>query len=324
VQLGLCCINTQLRDQKPPVFASRSATVRTVQEKGIEVLKERIQQNLRDVLTMMNWNEAHGIRVMRLSSDLFPHKSNPKIDEYDLEFAIPLLEAIGEKARAFGHRLTFHPGQYNVVGTPNPDALEQTVRDLSYHAEVLDLIDAGADSVMVVHGGGLYGDKEETKKRWCRQYLGLPDSVKRRWVLENCERCFSIQDCLDVSSEVGIPVVLDSHHFDCYAELHPSEGFKPPEDYIPAVLETWRRRGIKPKFHVSEQGAGRCGHHSDYIETIPQYLLEIPGKYGVDIDIMVEAKMKERAIERLYVKYPHLDCSLPKRRTGSRALRIID
>ena len=38
------------------------------------------------------------------------------------------------------------------------------------------------------------------------------------------------------------------------------------------------KKAIKPKFHVSEQGSGRCGHHSDYIENIPQYLLEIPKK----------------------------------------------
>ena len=52
------------------------------------------------------------------------------------------------------------------------------------------------------------------------------------------------------------------------------------------------KRGIKPKFHVSEQGCGRIGHHSDYIEEIPKYLLEIPEKYGVEIDIMIEAKKK--------------------------------
>lgn len=323
VQLGLCCINTQLREQKPPVFASRSATMRTINEQGVDVLKDRILQNLRDVLTMMNWNEAHGIRVLRLSSDLFPHKSNPKVDEYDLEFAIPLLQEIGEKARKFGHRLTFHPGQYNVVGTPNKDAFEQTVRDLSYHAEVLDLINAGDDSVMVVHGGGIYGNKEATKSRWCSQYKQLPENIRRRLVLENCERCFSIQDCLDVSHEVNIPVVLDTHHFECYIQLHPDETFNPPEFYIPEVLATWSRRNIKPKFHVSEQGSGRCGHHSDYIETIPEYLLEIPDKYGLNIDIMIEAKMKERAIEKLYKKYPHLNCSVPKRRVGNHKLRIV-
>ena len=48
----------------------------------------------------------------------------------------------------------------------------------------------------------------------------------------------------------------------------------------------------KTKFHVSEQGTGKIGHHSDYIEILPEYLLEIPEKYGVEIDIMIEAKMK--------------------------------
>ena len=28
---------------------------------------------------MMDWNEANGIKVFRLSSELFPHKSNPKV-----------------------------------------------------------------------------------------------------------------------------------------------------------------------------------------------------------------------------------------------------
>ena len=59
--------------------------------------------------------------------------------------------------------------------------------------------------------------------------------------------------------------------------------------YIKDILDSWTNKGIKPKFHVSEQGSGRCGHHSDYIEVIPNYLLEIPEKYGIHIDIMIEA-----------------------------------
>ena len=90
--------------------------------------------------------------------------------------------------------------------------------------------------------------------------------------------------------------------------MHPDEEFEDAEFYIPLVLETWTKRGIKPKFHVSEQGSGRCGHHSDYIQEIPQYLLEIPEKYGIDIDIMIEAKKKELAIQKLYEKYPFLNC----------------
>ena len=80
--------------------------------------------------------------------------------------------------------------------------------------------------------------------------------------------------------------------------------------YIPLILETWKKRDIKPKFHVSEQGSGRCGHHSDYIKEIPEYLLEIPEKYDTDIDIMIEAKCKELAILKLYEKYPFLNCKV--------------
>lgn len=310
VQLGLCCLNTELRKQKPPIFASRKMIIRTVKEKGIDVLKRKIIQNLKDVLTMMDWNEKNGIKVFRLSSELFPHKSNPKVEDYDFDFARDLLRQIGEKSKKYNQRITFHPGQYNVVGTPNEKAFKQTICDLKYHADVLDLMGVDNTSVMVVHGGGMYGDKEKTKDRWCKQFLMLPENVQKRLVLENCEKCFSIKDCIDVTNKIKIPIVFDTHHYECYKIMHPEETFKDPAYYIPYVLESWKHRNVKPKFHVSEQGAGRCGHHSDYIEVIPDYLLEIPEKYNTTIDIMIEAKMKEKAIFKLYKKYPFLNCKI--------------
>lgn len=309
IQLGLCCINTKLRALKPPVFASRKMIIRSIEEKGIESLKEKIIQNLKDVLIMMDWNEMNGIKVFRLSSELFPHKSNPKVQEYSFEFAKPLLVDIGAKAKLYNQRLTFHPGQYNVIGTPDPDTFQQTCNDLEYHAEVIKLCNIDdLNPVMVVHGGGVYGDKESTIRRWCEQYYKLDEHVRKYLVLENCEKSFSIEDCLRISSLVDIPVVFDTHHYTCYCKLHPAETFKPAEEYISDILDTWKRRNIKPKFHVSEQGSGRTGHHSDFIDTIPEYLLNIPNTYGVDIDIMIEAKMKEQAIEKLYMKYPELNC----------------
>ena len=41
--------------------------------------------------------------------------------------------------------------------------------------------------------------------------------------------------------------------------------------------------------------------------------MEIPEKYSTNIDIMIEAKMKEQAIFRLYQKYPLLSCLKPKK-----------
>ena len=111
-----------------------------------------------------------------------------------------------------------------------------------------------------------------------------------------------------MSFKCGVPVVLDTHHFECYKKLHPDESFKEPAEYIPFILDTWADKGIKPKFHVSEQGSGKIGHHSDYIEILPEYLLEIPKKYNINIDIMIEAKMKELSIQKLYEKYPQCNC----------------
>lgn len=315
IQLGLCCLNTILRKHNPPVFASRSIILRTFTEKGLQHLQDKILQNLNDILMMMDWNEENGIKVFRLSSGIFPHKSNRKAPDYTFHFALDLLKQIGAKSRKYNQRLTFHPGQYNCIGSPRQSVVESTTLDLTYHASVLDLMELGDDSVMVIHGGGTYKNKSETIERWCKNYLEMPENIRKRLVLENCEKSFSIIDCLYISEKVGVPVVFDTHHFDCYKILHPEEDFESAGYYIPHILETWRRRGIKPKFHVSEQGSGKCGHHSDFIKDIPDYLMEIPEKYDTNIDIMIEAKMKEQAIFRLYQKYPELSC-LKQRKTS--------
>ena len=308
VQLGLCCLNTTLRAQKPSIYSSRTISMRIIEREGIEEVKRRALANVKDLKRMIQWNEENGIKVFRLSSEIFPHYANPRVENYDLNFARADLEEAGLLARSYNMRITFHPGQYNVVGTPNEATFAKTILDLDYQAEVLDMMGMGDDSVMVVHGGGLYGNKKEAMDRWCKNYLKLPERVRRRLVLECCEKIFSIEDCLEISNRINIPVVFDTHHFDCYKKLHPDERFCEPEYYMPLVLETWTRRGIKPKFHVSEQGSGRIGHHSDYIETIPNYLLEIPEKYNINIDIMIEAKKKELAIFKLYERYPELNC----------------
>jgi UV DNA damage endonuclease len=310
IQLGLCCLNTELRARKPSVFASRTVILKTLADKGVDFLKDKILQNLRDVLIIMDWNEENGIKVYRLSSEMFPHKSNPKATDYTFDFAKDLLKQIGDKARLYNQRLTFHPGQFNVLGSPHENVLLNTITGLDYHASVLDLMGMDQNSVMVIHGGGTYGNKPETIKRWCRNYNTLPIHIKRRLVLENCERCFSVADCLEISKHTGVPVIFDTHHYTCYNILHPDETLQPPEYYIPDILESFKRRQIKPKFHISEQGAGKVGHHSDYVEVIPDYLLEIPEKYNTHIDIMIEAKMKEKSIKHLYEKYPLLDCKI--------------
>jgi len=90
--------------------------------------------------------------------------------------------------------------------------------------------------------------------------------------------------------------------------MHPDCKLDIADTYIDKILQTWSKRGIKPKFHVSEQGNGRTGHHSNYVEVLPQYMLDIPKKHNTHVDIMIEAKHKELAVFHLYKKYPYVNC----------------
>lgn len=289
----------------------------------MSVVLERAEGNCKDLLTMIQHAaEVDGTRSVRMSSDMFPHKSNPKTPDYSLEQYRPVLERAGDLSRRYKMRLTFHPGQYNVVGTPHKDKLAKTILDLDWHAEMLDIMGCDQDSVMIVHGGGVYGDKEATVKRWAQQFFELPERVRRRLVLEHCEKCFSVEDCLRISELIyeqdglGIPVVFDTHHYDCYNILHPNETLKPAAEYMDAVLHTWNRRHIKPLFHVSEQRPGaKTGAHSDLISKLPDYLFDIKQPFDLD----VEAKLKEQALDGIYRIYPELQ---PKINTAVPAISI--
>ena len=87
IKLGLCCLNTTLRKQKDPIFASRTLRIKTIDLKGIEELKRLAILNLVDLEQMIYWNKVNGIKLFRLSSGIFPHLSNPLVKDYGFEFA---------------------------------------------------------------------------------------------------------------------------------------------------------------------------------------------------------------------------------------------
>lgn len=312
IDLGLCCLNTVLRNQKPTVFPSRTCRLLTAENNGVEHVKKLAIQNLKDVLKILEWNKANNIRSYRLSSGMFPHVNNLKFGDqtyeygsrYSLDFAKPLLKEIGKLAHSYGIRLSFHPGQYNQIASPTQSVFDNTVVDLSVHSYILDLIEEGLDfgenrAIICIHGGGVYNDKNGTIDRWCKRFIEIPEEVRSRICIENCEKCYSSEDCLEISNRLNIPHIFDIHHYNCYNLLHKEETQKKPEELIPCILETWNKRGLKPYFHISEQGSGKIGHHSDYIEDIPEYMFSI----NQDITMDVEAKAKEQAVIKLVKKY---------------------
>ncbi|KIM45281.1 hypothetical protein M413DRAFT_66385 [Hebeloma cylindrosporum] len=306
-RLGYACLNTILRAKRPvasSIFCSRTCRLDSLKKSGVDFAKHLARKNVEDLLTIIQWNEDNNIRFFRLSSEMFPFASHRDYG-YSLEFCAPLLAKAGALARKYSHRLTTHPGQYTQLGSPKPAVVEASVRDLEYHCQMLDLMNMGPDSVMVIHGGGVYGDKATTLRRLKESINTLPTNVRNRLVLENDELCYNAEDLLPVCEELDVPLVFDYHH----DKLYPSS--IPPSAIIQRANAIWTRRGIKPKQHLSEQRPGAVTlmerrAHSDRCENLPADLP--PG-----MDLMIEAKDKEQAVlylHRMYDLQPVIHASL--------------
>ncbi|TFK26515.1 UV-endonuclease UvdE [Coprinopsis marcescibilis] len=297
-RLGYACLNTILRSKKPAeesVFCSRTCRIDTIKKNGIEFVKELGRKNVQDLLTVIQWNEDHHIRFFRLSSEMFPFASHEKYG-YTLDYCAELLSQAGALARKYGHRLTTHPGQYTQLGSNRPSVIQASVRELVYHCDMLDLMGLDADSVMIIHGGGTYENKEAALGRIKHTITEvLPQKVRDRLVLENDEMCYNADDLLPLCEELDIPLVFDYHH----DMLFPSS--IPPSEIIKRANAIFAKRGIRPKQHLSEPRPGAVTlmerrAHSDRCETLP---VDLPD----DMDLMIEAKDKEQAVFHLFRMY---------------------
>lgn len=294
LKLGLCCVNTILREQK--IFCSRTCnrknfTVKKAQEKAL--------QNINDMIKMIEWNHTNHISCFRISSDIFPHFTDNETEPYTIDFARDLLKKAGDLANLYGQRIVMHPGQFNQVGAENPIVFDKTIADLTHHANILDVMGIDHNGVLIVHGGGVYKSKQKTMSRWIDQFRKLPNNVQHRLVIENCEKNYCTEDCLEIANTCGIPCVFDFHHYQCWKNPQ-----KTIHELIPDVIKTWQTNNKRILMHTSDQDPNRrLGAHHNYVEKLPNELFELILQYHVDIDLEIEAKMKEQAIFKLYNKY---------------------
>lgn len=87
-----------------------SLSIDTIKKNGMDFLKSLGQQNMKDLAELIQWNEDHHIKFMRLSSEMFPFASHGEYG-YTLEYAQEELKIAGDLANKYGHRVTTHPGQ---------------------------------------------------------------------------------------------------------------------------------------------------------------------------------------------------------------------
>lgn len=328
-RLGYACLNTYLRSSNHPVFSSRTCRIASILEHR-HPLKDPTQPehptknrpdrdqpadvargqayvealgiaNARDIVKMLRWNDKYGIKFLRLSSEMFPFASHDVYGYRLAPFASDVLAEAGAVAAELGHRLTTHPGQFTQLGSPRKEVITASIRDLDYHCELLSLLklpeQQDRDAVMILHMGGVFGDKAATINRFKEHYLRLPQKVKDRLVLENDDVCYSVHDLLPVCEELNIPLVLDFHHHNIIFDADKiREGTLDIMDLYPRIKATWTRKGITQKMHYSEPVpsaiTGRQRRkHNPRVATLPPC--------AQDMDLMIEAKDKEQAVFEL-------------------------
>jgi len=328
-RLGYACLNTYLRYANPPVFSSRTCRIASIIEhrhplkdasqpehatknrpdkeqpadvgRGMRYVEEIGLANARDIIKMVRWNDKYGIKFMRLSSEMFPFASHDEYG-YKLEpFAADTLREVGKVIGDLGHRVTTHPGQFTQLGSPRKQVIDNAIRDLEYHDEMLSLLklpeQQNRDAVMIMHLGGAYGDKPAAIERFKENYAKLPQGVKNRLVLENDDVVWSVHELLPLCEELNIPFVLDYHHHNIiFDETQIREGTKDIMDLYPRILETWHKKKITPKMHYSEPTPAAITRttrrkHSPRVMTLPP----CPDT----MDLMIEAKDKEQAVFEL-------------------------
>ena len=294
MNLGYACINMTLGEQKPRITTNRSMIKKTFKEKGLEYAGELALQNVRDLFTILQWNNRKGIKLFRVSSDIFPWASEYGIENLPQYKRIEMiLQACGNYAKQNGIRVNAHPGPFNVLVSPRENVVQNTITDLEIHGKIFDMmgLEKSPYNNLNIHCNGVYGDKQSAMDRFCTNFERLSDSVKTRLTVENDDKgtMYSVKDLMYIHERIGIPIVFDYHHHQfCTGGL--SE-----QDALELAMTSWPE-GITPEVHYSESKA----LHEENSKLKPQahsdYIKELPNLYGNVVDVMVEAKAKELAI----------------------------
>jgi len=264
---------------------------------------------------ILDYLKKHNIRMYRMSSDLAPYATHPDMPQFHgmVRESAAELAALGRKARDLDIRLSFHPSQFIVLNSPNPELVRKSIWDLSSQAEMLDLMELGDESVLVVHVGGTYGDLTEARQRWIDTWHTLPEPVRRRLVLEHDDLRFSAADVLYIHEHTGVRLIFDYQHFWC---LNPEK--LELRDTVSRILRSWPD-GVVPKIHYSSprtelrtvkrrnKTTGKMGTaqlapvwtgHADFCNPF-EFATFMRTVEGLDFDVMLEAKAKDLALIRL-------------------------
>ena len=256
-------------------------------------------------------------RMVRLSSDILPVFTEPSWryfwQQADVRHRAEwLFRQVGEVARTYNVRLSFHPGQFCVLASESDDIVKRSIEEFEYHVDMARWMGYGKefqDYKINVHIAGRAGPEgiRLALKR-------LSPEARNTITIENEEISYGLSDCLQLSDVV--PIVLDIHHH----WIREGEYIQRGDDRIKRVIDSWRGRRPACHYSVSREDI-LVGHDAD---TLPDHAALLAAGFKKQklrahsdfcwnravnewalthndwADIMVEAKAKNLASEQLY------------------------
>jgi UV DNA damage endonuclease len=254
---------------------------------------ETVSENLTCLQEILAWNVKQGFHYFRIGSELIPFASHPVCSVDWAKIWAPEFDQIGQYILNNKLRIAMHPDQFVLLHSPRPEVVESSVRELLYHAQVLDLMGLPQSAKVQIHVGGVYGDKAESVARFVAGFEALPAAVKRRLVIEHDDRLYDVQDCLQISELTGIPVLLDVFH---HRLLNRGETLA---QAFEMVQRTWKPEdGLVLVDYSSQQLGARAGAHAETVD-LADFKTVMRELKAYDFDIMLEIKDKERSALRV-------------------------
>ena len=291
LRFGLCC----LFKNKPIRFrqTTAKALLNLESRQRLPRVSSLCLENAISLVRSLEMVHDLGVGAFRISSQFLPRYTHPEVGYElgalpDAAEIIANLKQVNQLRKKHDIRLSFHPDQFVLLSSPNPEVTRKSVAELDYQAMLAELV--GAD-VINIHGGGVYGNKETALLRLRKNFAPLPERVRTRLSLENDDVSYTVADLSPVCAELRIPLVYDVHHHRCNPDgLNIAEATE-------KCLESWQKSGRGEAYlHLSSPRDGWTAEnprpHADFIDAddFPQEWL------GLDATIDIEAKAKEEAV----------------------------
>ncbi|KOP82991.1 UV damage repair endonuclease UvdE [Bacillus sp. FJAT-21945] len=277
---------------KSLTFARYSALPK---DERMDKVKEVTAQNIHHTKRILYYNMAHEIELYRFSSSLVPLATHPEVM---WDFMTPFKaewEELGQIVKDQKLRPSFHPNQFTLFTSPREEVTVNSIKDMQFHYMMLEAMGITEHAIINIHIGGAYGDKETALRRFHQNIKSLPTHIKKLTTLENDDKTFNIVETLRTCEKENMSMILDYHHYMA------NKGNGDLSQYLHRIFNTWENSGLIPKVHLSSPKSEKAFRsHADFVSldfVLP--FLKMAREHNTDIDIMIEAKQKNLAMQKL-------------------------